>query len=57
MQLLVNQEARVTMGYFRMTNLGALSMLYGFRAAVTQLENRQWWFGLQLLSLQQGDQT
>ena len=41
LQLLVNQEARATTGCFRTTNLGALSMESGLRAATTQLENRQ----------------
>jgi len=56
-QLLVNQEARATAGCFRTTNLGALSMESGLRAATTQLENRQRRFGLRLLSLPQGDQA
>jgi len=37
-----------------MTNLEALSMESGLRPAANQLENRQWQFGLQLLSLVQG---
>jgi len=41
LQLLVNQEARATTGCFRTTNLGALSMESGLRAASAQLENRQ----------------
>jgi hypothetical protein len=57
LQLLVNQEARATTGCFRTTNLGALSMESGLRAATTQLENRQRRFGLRLLSLPQGDQA
>jgi len=57
LQLLVNQEARATTGCFRTTNLGALSMESGLRAAATQLENRQRRFGLWLLSLPQGDQA
>ena len=57
LQLLVNQEARATTGCFRTTSLGALSMESGLRAATTQLENRQRWFGLRLLSLPQGDQA
>jgi len=57
MQLLVNQQARATTGCFRTTNLGALSMESGLRAATTQLENRQRRFGLRLLSLPQGDQA
>jgi len=57
LQLLVNQEARVTTGCFRTTNLGAFSMEPGLRAATTQLENRQRRFGLRLLSLPQGDQA
>jgi len=35
LQLLVNQEARATTGCFRTTNLGALSMESGLRAATT----------------------
>jgi len=57
LQLLVNQEARATTGCFRTTNLGALSMESGLRAATTQLENRQRRVGLRLLSLPQGDQA
>jgi len=56
LQLLANQEARATTGYFRTTNPGALSMESGLRAATTQLENRQR-SGLRLLSLPQGDQA
>jgi len=56
-QLLVNQEARATTGCFWTTNLGALSMESGLRAATTQLENRQRRFGLRLFSLPQGDQA
>jgi len=57
LQLLVNQEARATTGCFWTTNLGALSMESGLRAATTQLENRQRRFGLRLLSLPEGDQA
>jgi len=57
LQLLVNQEARATTGCFQTTSLGALSMESGLRAAATQLENRQWRFGLRLLSLPQGGQA
>ena len=57
LQLLVNQEARATTGCFRTTNLGALSMESGLRAATTQLENRQRRFRLRLLSLPEGDQA
>jgi len=57
LQLLVNQEARATTGCFRTTNLGALSMESGLRAATAQLENRQRRFGLRLLSLPEGDQA
>jgi len=57
LQLVVNQEARATTGCFRTTSLGALSMESGLRAATTQLENRQRWFGLLLLSLPQGEQA
>jgi len=57
LQLLVNQEARATTSCFRTTNLGALSMESGVRAATAQLENRQRRFGLRLLSLSQGDQA
>ena len=56
-QRLANQEARATTGCFRTTNLGALSMESGIRAAAAQLENRQRRFGLRLLSLPQGDQA
>jgi len=55
LQLLVNQQARVTTGAFRTTNLGVLSMESRLRPASNQLENRQRWFGLRLLSLPQGD--
>jgi len=55
LQLLVNQQARATMGAFQTTNLGALSMESGLRPASNQLENRQRRFGLRLLSLPQGD--
>jgi len=57
LQLLVNQEARTTTGCVRTTNLGALSMESGLRAATAQLENRQRRFGLRLLSLPEGDQA
>jgi len=57
LHLLVNQEARATTGCFRTTNLRALSMESGLRAATAQLENRQRRFGLRLLSLPQGDQA
>ena len=57
LQMLVNQEARATTGCFRRTNLGALSMEAGLRAATAQLENRQRRFGLRLLSLPEGDQA
>jgi len=57
MQWLINQKARATTGCFRTTNLGALSMESGLRAATTQLENRQRRFGLWLLSLPLGDQA
>jgi len=56
-QRLANQEARATTGCFRTTNLGALSMESGIRAAAAQLENRQRRFGQRLLSLPQGDQV
>jgi len=54
LQLLVNQQARVTTGAFRTSNLGALSMESGLRPASNQLENRQRRFGARLLSLPQG---
>jgi len=54
---LINQEARATTGCFRTTNLGALSMESGLRAATAQLENRKRRFGLRLLSLPLGDQA
>jgi len=57
LQLPVNQEARTTTGCFWMTNLEALLMESSLRAATTQLENRQQRFGLQVLSLPQGDQV
>jgi len=57
LQLLVNQETRGTTGCFRTTNLGALSMESGLRAATAQLENMQRRLGLRLLSLPQGDQA
>jgi len=41
LQLLVNREAWATMGAFRMTNLGALSMESRLRRATNQLENCQ----------------
>jgi len=56
-QRLINQEAQATTGCFRTTNLGALSMESGLRAATMQLENRQRRFGLRLLSLPLGDQA
>jgi len=56
-QRLINQEARATTGCFRTTNLGALSMESGLKTATAQLENRQWRFGLRLLSLPLGDQA
>jgi len=56
-QWLINQEVRTTTCCFRTTNLGALSMESGLRAATTQLENRQRRFGLWLLSLPLGDQA
>jgi len=57
LQLLVNQQARAVTGAFRTTNLGALSIESGLRPAANQLENRQWRFGLRLLSLPQGERT
>jgi len=54
LQHLTNREARATTGAFRTTNLGALLMESGLRPATNQLENRQWRFGLRLLSLPQG---
>jgi len=39
------RERRVTTGWFRTTNLGALLMESGPGAATTQLENRQRRFG------------
>jgi hypothetical protein len=56
-QKLVNQEGRAVTGCFRTTNLGALAMESGLRAATAQLENRQRRFGLRLLSLPQGSQA
>jgi len=56
-QQLTNREARSTTGCFRTTNLGALSMESGIRAAAAQLETREQHFGLRLLSLLQGDQA
>jgi len=56
-QWLINQEAQATTGCFRTTNLGALLMESGLRAATAQLENRQRRFGLRLLSLPLGDQA
>ena len=56
-QRLINQEAWAIMGCFQTTNLGALSMESGLRAATVQLQNRQWRIGLQILSLPLGDQT
>ena len=57
LQLLVNQEARLTTGCFRTTNLEVLSVREGLRPAAAQLENWQRRFGLRLLSLPQGDQA
>ena len=57
LQRLINQQAQATMGCFRTTNLGALRMEASLRAATAQLENRQRWFRLRLLSLPQGDQA
>jgi len=54
LQLLINQQARAVTGAFRTTNLGVLSMESGQRLAANQLENRQWRFGLRLLSFPQG---
>jgi len=56
-QQLIKQEAQATMGCIWTTNLGAISMESGHRAATEQLENRQQRFELQLLSLPQGDQA
>ena len=56
-QRLANKEARATTVCFRTTNLGALSMESGIRAAAAQLENRHRRFGLRLLSLPKGDQA
>jgi len=39
LQLLGKQEACATIDCFRKTNLGALSMESGLRAAIAQLEN------------------
>ena len=57
LQLLVNQQARVTTGTFRTTNLGALLIKSGLRPATNQLENRLHRFGLRLLSLPQGEKA
>ena len=57
LQLFVSQEARMTTGCFRTTNLGALSMELELRAATTQLENKQRRFALRLLSLPYGGQA
>ena len=57
LQLLVNRQAQATTGAFRTTNLGALSMESGLRPATSQLENRQWRFGLHLLSLPRGEKA
>jgi len=57
LQLLVNQEARVTTGCLWTTNLGSgdLSMESGLGPAAAQLVNRLRRFGLRLLSLPQGN--
>jgi len=57
LQLLVNRQARVTTGAFWTTNLEALSMESGLRPVTNQLENRQWQFGLRLLSLPRGEKA
>ena len=49
LQRLVNQQARATTGCFRTTNLGALLMESGLRAATAQLENRRRRIALRLL--------
>ena len=56
-QKLVNQEARLTLGAFRTTNHGALSLESGLRLATTQLDNRLRRFALRLASLPRGDQA
>jgi len=56
-QKLVNQEARSTLGAFRTTNQGALSLESGLRPATTQLDNRLRRFALRLASLPRGDQA
>jgi len=56
-QKLVNQEARSTMGAFRTTNQGALSLESGLKPAATQLDNRLRRFALRLASLPGGDQA
>jgi len=57
LQLLVNQEVWVTKGCFRTTNLGAMLMESGLRAATVQFESRQRQLGLRLLTLTCGDQA
>jgi len=56
-QKLANHEARSTMGAFRTTNQGALSLESGLKSAATQLDNRLRRFALRLASLPKGDQT
>jgi hypothetical protein len=57
LQKVVNKQARAVTGCFQRTNLGALAMESGRRRATAQLENRQRYFGLRLLSLPDGDQA
>ena len=56
-QEVINQEARLTLGAFRTTNQGALSLESGLRPAAAQLDNRLRRYALRLASLPKGDQA
>jgi len=56
-QKVINQEARLTLGAFRTTNQGALSLESGLRPAAAQLDNRLRRYALRLASLPRGDQA
>ena len=54
---LINRQARAITGFFRTTNMGALTAEAGLRPTSAQLDNRQRRYGLRLLSLPQGMQA
>jgi len=57
LRLLINQNARPTLGEFQTTNRRCLSLEPGMRAATVQVDNSRRRFGLRLRSLPEGDQV